>query len=166
MPLPLVPIVAGGALAALLFAGSKEKGAAPAPSAGSTSASPTQASTGGADGGAQVPSHSDTGAAQASETQAPSETVPGQDTTGAALGPVTADVSGITDGGTISVISTAVAPGTTKAPTAPTSSDGVSTAGKIAGASLGSSFGSIADATSKTVSGAFEVWGQSFGAIW
>jgi hypothetical protein len=60
MPIPVVPLVAFGGLAALLFAGSKE-GSAPA-SSPSSSATPTQATTGGANGGATMPSHSDTGA--------------------------------------------------------------------------------------------------------
>lgn len=60
MPIPLIPLVAGTGLVALLFAGSKEgKSGATGPSA-----TPTQASTGGADGGAQYPSHSDVGAGE------------------------------------------------------------------------------------------------------
>jgi hypothetical protein len=62
MPIPLIPLVAGTGLVALLFAGSKE-GSKGAPATG-PSATPTQASTGGADGGAQYPSHSDVGAGE------------------------------------------------------------------------------------------------------
>jgi hypothetical protein len=63
MPLPVVPLVAGGALAALLFAGKKEKDSSSTVSG--PSATPTQASTGGANGGATVPSHADVTASAA-----------------------------------------------------------------------------------------------------
>lgn len=57
MPIPLVPVVLGAGLGALLLAGKADKGAGKP--ATTTNATPTQQSTGGPDGGAQAPSHAD-----------------------------------------------------------------------------------------------------------
>lgn len=57
MPIPLVPVVIGAGIGALILAGKADKAAAKP--ATTTNATPTQQSTAGAGGGATAPSHSD-----------------------------------------------------------------------------------------------------------
>ena len=74
MPLPLVPIVIGSGLAALIFAGKSEKPQSSTSSAGP--ATPTQQSTAGASGGATNPAHADLGEATPATSSSSSSPTP------------------------------------------------------------------------------------------
>jgi hypothetical protein len=155
MPIPVIPVVAGGALAALVWAGSKEGKPAAAPSsdggsasaAPGTSATPTQAATGGDNGGAQYPSHADVSA----PTGEVNLNVGNHGTTGSGFltAPPPPDPWAPSAGPSLNVEAT-------KAYVEPTTG----TTGAL-GAVVG-----IGGMTTKAIGDAFGTWGEHFGAIW
>lgn len=155
MPFPIVPLVVGGGLVALLAAGKAEKKPG-GTSAGSispgASATPTQQSTGGTNGGAQAPSHADL--EQASTPIA--DPVPGTKL-------VNAFVDAYNATPTKTPTATAAHPSTSPSdPWAPSPGPSITSANP----DLQKVAGSTAGMTTRAVSDTFSKLGSAFGGIW
>jgi len=162
MAIPVVPLVLGGGFAALLLAGGKKTTPGVAPASAGVSATPTTQSTGGENGGAQVPSHSDVDASD---------------------GEVNTNVGsrGEVNQGYLTAPTAPSAPGTSGSPSTASGVEGLAggfASGYEAGgdswanptAPSGSGalgqIGVVGGMTTRAVSDTFKTWGEAFGAIW
>lgn len=158
MPIPLIPVAAAVGLGALLFAGSKEDKGASVGSAGA-SATPTQASTGGPDGGAQMPSHSDVDATDGEVNLNVGSRGEVADA-GYLVAPTQLSPTVIADPGPSSSVAGGDAWAQDASPSLDTTKTGTSGAGAL-GAVAG-----IAGTTTRAVGQTFQAWGDALGAIW
>jgi len=167
MPIPVLPLVIGGAGAALLFAGASEKKAAPGSAPSGPSATPTTQTTSGDGGGASAPSHADL----VNTTAAPSSAGSGSS------GEVNTNVRGLND--IINAAGEGLTPPTnasfadTYDPWAPTPGASLDKK-KVAGyteptTGTTGALGALTDiglTSGKAAADAFSAWGPAFGAIW
>jgi hypothetical protein len=152
MPFPVVPVVIGSGLLALIAAGQAEGKKSTSSSSSSDAATPTQQSTGGPAGGAQAPSHSDLGNAT---TSADIMTAPGPSST-----PVTDFVSSAIDA------ADAPAPKATMEVDTWAPSEGPSFTKPASQVDATSALGSTAGLTTRAVADTFTTLGRTFGGIW
>lgn len=157
MPLPIIPFVAGGALLALIGAGKAEQKSGGASTNAPENVAPTQQSTGGTNGGAQAPSHSDV----VNEPSSGSAATPANIASMFGAGAVP-DNAAVLQGDIPSGTGPGVIADPVRDPWAPTSGSSLTPA-PVSPVKILTGAGAV---TAKAAADAFTTVGRSFGAIW
>jgi len=162
MPLPILPIAAGAALVALVGAGSAERASAGMSTNTPTNVAPTQQSTGGENGGAQQPSHSDFVAeptADAGGTSTPSMGGPTEAQITNMFGAGASEASGEASTGGKMIDPVRDPWGTAD----PSGTSFTKPANQVDAVKVALGAGAI---TVKQAGAAFSAWGSALGAVW